>query len=144
MSGPVDRVNLEFKYRRLSADQKFKLLEGLRARLEADSGIVFAYVHGGFVERDFFRDVDVAVWVVDTGKAFYYTVDFSAKLEVKMGVAVDVQVLNEAPLPFRHYVFTRGRLLFSRDENLRLRVVDEVVRQYADLKQLMEITSRKC
>lgn len=138
----MDTANLEFKYRRMSADQKLKLLEGLRARLEGDSGIAFVYVHGGFVDRDSFRDVDVAMWVGDPGKAFYYTVDFCAKLEAEMGVAVDVQVLNEAPLPFRYYVFTRGRLLFSRDENLRLRLVDEVVRQYADLKQLMEITSR--
>ncbi|MEM2927064.1 MAG: hypothetical protein QXO94_06350, partial [Candidatus Bathyarchaeia archaeon] len=79
--------------------------------------------------------------IKDLDKAFYYTVDFSAKLEVEMGVPVDVQVLNKAPLPFRYCVFTRGRLLLSRDENLRLRLVDEVVRQYIDLKQLIETES---
>jgi len=142
MSGSMDIAKLEFKYRKLSDEQKRKLLERLKKRLEDTSEIVFGYVHGGFLERNSFRDLDVAIWIRDSGKAFYYTVDFSAKLEVEMGVPVDVQVLNEAPLPFKHYVFTRGRLLLSRDENLRLRLIDEVVRQYADLKQLVETASR--
>jgi len=136
MSGSVDMAKLEFKYRRLSAEQKLELLERLKGWLEGVSEVLFVYVHGGFVERDSFRDLDVAVWIKRLGEAFYYTVDFSAELEVEMGVPVDVQVLNGAPLPFKHYVFTRGRLLFSRDENLRLRLVDEVIRQYIDLKQL--------
>ncbi len=136
MSGPVDTAKLEFKHRRLSAEQKLKLLERLRKRIKEVNGVVFAYVHGSFVERDSFRDLDVAVWIRIPSKAFYYTVDFSAKLEVEIGVPVDVQALNEAPLPFKHYVFTRGRLLFSKDNNLRLRLIDEVVRQYTDLKQL--------
>ena len=143
MSGSVDIAKLEFKYRRLSAEQKLKLLERLRERFEGVSGVVFAYVYGSFVERDSFRDLDVGVWIRSVGDAFYYTVDFSAKLEVEMGVPVDVQVLNEAPLPFKHYVFTRGRLLFSKDENLRLRLVDEVARQYMDLKQLKRFESAR-
>ena len=34
MSGPVDIAKLEFKYRRLSAEQKLRLLERLRERFE--------------------------------------------------------------------------------------------------------------
>lgn len=143
MSGSVDVAEPAFRYRQLSAERKLKLLERLRGRLEGVSAVVFAYVHGSFADRDSFRDLDVAIWIRDPGEAFYYTVDFSAKLEVEMGVPVDVQVLNEAPLPFKRHVFTRGRLLFSGDESLRLRLVDEAVRQYADLKQLTEIVSKK-
>ena len=142
MSGSMDIAKLEFKYRKLSDEQKLKLLERLKGRLKEAGAVVFAYVHGSFMERDSFRDLDVAIWIRNPGKAFYYTVDFSAKLEVEMGVPVDVQVLNEAPLPFKHYIFTRGRLLLSRDENLRLRLVNEVVRQYVDLKQLIETASK--
>jgi len=141
MSAPMDIAKLEFKYRKLSDEQKLKLLERLKERLEGASEVVFAYVYGSFVERDSFRDLDAAIWIRNLGKAFYYTVDFSAKLEVEMGVPVDVQVLNEAPLPSKHRVFTRGRLLLSRDENLRLRLVDEVIRQYIDLKHLIDTVS---
>jgi len=120
----------------LSAEKKLKLIEALKEKLQRVGGIVFAYVHGSFVERDSFRDLDVVLWVKSEEDAFYYAVDFSAKLESEMKVPVDVQVLNEAPLPFKHHVFTRGRLLFSNDESLRLRLVDEVTRQYADLKMV--------
>jgi len=48
----------------------------LRERLEGLDEVLFAYVYGGFVERDFFRDLDVAIWLREPDKAFYYTVDF--------------------------------------------------------------------
>ncbi len=126
------------KYRRLSERDKAKLLEGLREKIEGDGEVVFAYVHGGFVEASSFRDVDLAIWIKDSSKAFHYTVDFSVKLEIEVGIPIDVQVLNEAPLPFKYHVFTRGKMLFSRDESLRLKLVDETVRQYVDVKLLIE------
>ncbi len=39
-------------------------------------------------------------------------------------------------MPFKHYVFTRGVLLFSRDEELRAKVVDLTLREYIDLLEL--------
>jgi predicted nucleotidyltransferase len=125
----------------LSAEKKLELLNILKEKLERDDGIAFAYIHGGFIERDVFRDVDVTVWIKDVDKAFYYTVDFSAKLEVNVGLPIDVQVLNQAPLPFRYHVFTRGMLLFSKDEKLRLKIADETIREYLDLKALREKTT---
>jgi len=49
-------------------------------------------------------------------------------------------VLNEAPITFRHAVFTKGRLLLSRDERTRIEVVDETVRQYMDLRMLRSLS----
>ena len=141
MSDYAGLAEMELKYRSMPECERLKLVERLRERLAEDSGVVFAYVHGGFLEREWFRDVDVAVWVRDPRDAFYYAVEFSAKLEVELGVPVDVQVLNEAPLPFKYRVFTRGRLLFSRDERLRLEVVDRTVRSYMDFKKLIEATA---
>lgn len=143
MSGFADLTKLEFKCHELSDERKLELLGRVRMRLEAVGEVLFAYVHGSFIERSSFRDLDVAVWIRNPEEAFHYTVDFSAELGVEVGVPVDVQVLNEAPLPFRHYIFTRGKLLFCRDEDLRLRLADEVLRQYADLKLLTKIVSGK-
>lgn len=136
MSEFSDVAKLKFNYLKLSAEERLKLLEKLKKELKGVTEISFAYVHGGFIERDFFRDLDVAVWLKNSHRAFHYTVSFSAKLEIKMRVPVDLQVLNGAPLPFKFHVFTRGRLLFSKDESLRVRLADEVVREYIYLKQL--------
>jgi len=125
-----------FKYRKLTADEKETLLNGLRKELESVDGVLFAYVHGGFVEMEVFRDIDVAVWIKNPEDAFNYEVDLSAKLEASLKAPIDLHVLNEAPLSFKHHAFTRGKLLFSKDEETRIRLVDEAVRQYADVRAL--------
>ncbi|PUA34191.1 MAG: hypothetical protein B9J98_00945 [Candidatus Terraquivivens tikiterensis] len=136
---PVSENGSDFKYYELSPEEKARLMRSIGEELGFIDGIVFAYLHGGFLERPFFRDVDIAVWVSDPEKAFEYTVDLSASLETKLGFPVDLHVLNEAPLPFKYHVFARGKLLFSRDEWLRATVVDENMRKYLDL---MEATSK--
>jgi hypothetical protein len=139
----LNPIDLEFRYYKLSAEEKARLLDFLRKRLEGIDDIIFAYVHGGFLERSFFRDVDVAVWISDVEKAFYYTVDFSAKLEVEAGFPVDLHVLNEAPLPFKHHVFTTGMLLFSKDEEMRHSIVDQIIKEYIDLKLTEKLSTEK-
>lgn len=128
--------NLEFKYYRVKDEERNKLLERLRQELLKQEDILFAYVHGSFIEVESFKDLDVAVWVNDPERSFEYSVNLSVKLELKLRVPIDVHVLNEAPLPFKHHVFTRGVLLFSRDEELRAKVVDLTLREYIDLLEL--------
>jgi len=64
--------------------------------------------------------------------------DFSVILSNKISIPVDIQVLNEAPLPFKYNVFMRGALIYSKDEGLRLKVVEEVIRKYIDFKELIK------
>jgi len=53
----------------------------------------------GLLERRFFRDVDIAVWLEDPREALHYVIYFSAELEAEVKLPADVQVLNEAPSP---------------------------------------------
>ncbi|RLG42404.1 MAG: nucleotidyltransferase domain-containing protein [Thermoproteota archaeon] len=135
-------IEPKFRYLSLSKEKRSEILEKLRRSLEDLGSIVFAYVHGGFIEREFFRDLDLALWVEDLSNSLKYAVDLSVKLRIKLGIPVDVQVLNEAPLPFKYHVFTEGTLVISRDEDLRSRVVDVTIREYLDFKKLKEV-SRK-
>lgn len=143
MRGVDGAAGLELKWRKLSDVERLRLLGELRRRLESSDEVVFAYVHGSFMEMSSFRDVDVAVWIRRPSEAFRYAVDLSAEVSVEVGVPIDIQVLNEAPLPFKHHVFTRGRLLFSRNEDSRMTLVDEAVRRYADLKLLTKIVEKE-
>ncbi|MGC8850152.1 MAG: hypothetical protein ACP5QI_06745, partial [Candidatus Bathyarchaeia archaeon] len=94
MSDIKDLSRLEFRRLELSEDERLRLLEGLKGRLEEEGGILFAYAYGSFLEGRPFRDIDVAVWIEDLYKAFHYAVDFSAQLEVELKAPIDVQVLN--------------------------------------------------
>jgi len=142
MSKFFDKPKLQFSYIRLSNEERVALLERLACKLKDDPEIVFAYVYGSFIEREFFRDLDVAVWLKNPSKAFDYTVDLSARLEIELGVPVDVQVLNGAPLPFKFYVFKDGKLLYSKDEVLRVRLLDEVLRESLDLQFVQSLAAR--
>ncbi len=129
-------IEPKFRYLSLSKEKRFEILKELRRLLEDSDSIVFAYVHGGFIEREFFRDLDLALWVKDPPNSLKYAVDLSVELRIKLGVPVDVQVLNEAPLPFKYHVFTKGTLVISRNEDFRSRVVDLTIREYLDFKRL--------
>ncbi|MEM3371644.1 MAG: nucleotidyltransferase domain-containing protein [Candidatus Korarchaeum sp.] len=128
------------RYYRMTDGERERLLSELRESLEGVDGILFAYVHGSFLERELFRDVDIALWIEDPKEAFSYEVELSSKLELRFKIPVDVQVLNGAPLPFIYIVLTKGRLLLSRDERIRVEVVDEVIREYADLLLISKIS----
>jgi len=125
---------MEFRYYEIPSEERERIIDELRRLFEKEEEVLFSYVHGGFVSRRFFRDVDVAVWLRDPSRSFYYAVEFP--VSVGIGLPLDVQVLNEAPLPFKYHVFTEGMLLTSKNEDLRSRVVDAVMRIYLDLKLL--------
>ena len=126
-------ADAELRYFRVGESEREAIVCRLRELLERVEGISFAYIYGGFVKRDKFRDVDIAIWVEDPSRAHEYEVDLAVKLSLTLGIPVDVHVLNEAPLPFKYSVFSEGRLLFSRDERKRVEVVDETIREYIDV-----------
>lgn len=109
-----------------------KLTEALRQELEARPEVVFAYLHGSFLAGGPYRDVDVAVWLdparVPSSEWTRYAVDLSSVLHLKLRLAVDVQVLNGAPVAFR-YQAQKGHPLVVRDPELlaefRARTWDE-------------------
>ena len=142
MKDSRDASPVEIEYYRLNIEEKERLLKSLVGRLENMEGVVFAYVYGSFIEMDAFRDVDVAVWIENPGDAFSYEVDLSARLEADLKKPIDIHVLNRSPLPFRQEIFTGGRLLFSKDEERRIRLIDETLRQYADVRMLNATASR--
>ena len=110
--------------------------------------VVFAYVHGSFLEDHPFHDVDLAVYLdpADVGEQeislFVLELALEKSLSQSSGRAavhlpLDVQALNRAPLGFRYQV-CRGKFLFSRDETLRTQWVERTVRHYLDLQPLRQ------
>jgi len=127
---------LEFTYHTLPPKERGRLQAHIRRMLAQDPEVVLAYLHGSFTRGGPFRDVDLALLLRsdDPDRAYHYTVRVAAKLEAALGLPVDVQVLNRAPLPFRHHVLTHGILIFSRDDNLRHLLFDITTRMYLDLQ----------
>jgi predicted nucleotidyltransferase len=90
-------------------------------------------LHGGFVESEVFRDIDVVILLaLDVGDVIDYVEGLREELEKATGLPVDVQVLNEAPPAFAYQVLSKGRILVEREAGLaarlRLHAADDLER----------------
>ena len=110
--------------------------EALLAREE----ILFAYIHGSFLSLSDFRDIDVALFInpeeVSSEQSFDYSFRLSVELSHLTAQDIDIQIVNYAPLGFRHSVCKNGRLLFSRDETLRTDLMEETSLDYIAFYEL--------
>jgi predicted nucleotidyltransferase len=114
--------------------------------LAAEPKVLFAYVYGSFLEDRPFHDIDIGVYLAFSEKteANFFALDLGMKLESVLKASlqerippVDVRVLNWAPPSFAYHLI-RGRLLFSRDEDLRVCFCVWAMWHYLDLKPLRD------
>ncbi len=119
-----------------------RLLDLIGEVLGADEKVVFAYVYGSFVSGDFFRDIDIGIYVNDPeDNPFVISSDlktqlsFRAKKEGMDDLSADhfdVRILNDAPFTFLKRVFKEGTLLVDRDPDLRTDVIEFVALKYRE------------
>ena len=101
----------------LSSEEKEELLAKTTAFLEERSPAVFAYVFGSFLGDETFNDIDIALYMEDHGGKDI--LELERGLEGLLGMEVEMNRLNTAPLSFAFRVIKEGRLIFSRDESRR-------------------------
>jgi predicted nucleotidyltransferase len=104
--------------------------------------IVFAYLHGSFLLKDVFRDVDIAVFLAPgpprPSDDVEYEIALSLRLEKAIGLPMDIKILNRAPLSFRYHA-SRGILLLSRDESTRENFLCRTWSEYFDFARLARV-----
>lgn len=116
----------------LSPHEKASLEKRLADGLDRHPEVLFACLHGSFVEYGPFHDVDLAVYIapefLPPDQLRWYECGLATELQSRVAVPVDVRVLNDAPLAFR-YQALKGRALLTRDaermEEFRARTWDD-------------------
>ncbi|MDW8322215.1 MAG: nucleotidyltransferase domain-containing protein [Armatimonadota bacterium] len=113
----------------LSREEKERVRERLRAVLAPRSEVLFAYLHGSFLQDVPFEDVDVAVYLgggdVVVEDSLQYAFRLADEVERQIGLPVDVQVMNHAPRGVQ-FSATAGELLVCRDEEFRCNFVERL------------------
>ena len=117
----------KYKYHRIGAKGKAKLIEKLRRALEEED-VALAILFGSFVELSSYRDIDVAVYM---GEADLKAIArLSAKLEEKLCAPVDVVPIDNMPTKLKHHVLTKGLVILERVkglyEALYMQTIDEL------------------
>lgn len=114
---------------------KGKIVQQLKEIISMEGGVIFAYLHGSFLEGEKFNDIDIAVELDEGSNTPADIVNFefslSSKIERVIKLSIDIKVLNKAPLAFR-YQAACGRLLFSRDELAREEYLCRTWSEYFD------------
>jgi len=125
-----------------------EMVDRLSTALQLRPEIVFAYLHGSFVDGGRYRDIDIAVYLDPDKAVFLDEFDFAFEAAVDLSKQlrreVDVQVLNGSSTGFQNSVYRTGRLLFSRDERLRLDILERNSLEAMDFHELSLEYLREC
>ena len=120
--------------------KKKKIFTRLKEILIKRDEILFVYIHGSFLDNLPFHDIDIALYVdpkeVDSSQSFDYSLRLSVELSQKLGKDIDTHVMNYAPVGFQHSVYKNGKLLFSREDSLRLELLEKNSLDYISFYEL--------
>ncbi|MEO0096226.1 MAG: nucleotidyltransferase domain-containing protein [candidate division WOR-3 bacterium] len=115
------------------------LISDLKEALYTDAEIIFAYIFGsyGIGKPTFLSDIDIACYLLTNREQFTKKL---ALIEVITSALktdeVDLVFLNNAPIVLCYQVLKTGKLLFSKDERLRLNFIKNVYDFYCDAEPL--------
>lgn len=130
------------------------LSENLTRCLAEKEEILFAYLLGTFLTRNDFEDIDVGIYLdpqkipeIDTLR---YELELTVEMEkhlkpgeiFKRYIPMDIKVINDAPVTFRYSV-SAGKLLFSKDENIREEFVCRTWQEYFDFQYVLDTYYRE-
>lgn len=121
----------------MSQDDKKKIISLLTEILKTFAEIDFAYLHGSFLNREEFGDIDIAVFIrieeyLPEVSLTKLEIDLEVKVEKIAGYPVDIRALNNAPLSFRYNVLKNGQLMFARDEDFQVDFAARTITSYIE------------
>lgn len=105
-----------------------KIRAHLRQQLAARPEIDFAYLFGSFLDGPGYHDVDVGVYLhppLPCDRVFDYEMAVSTQLTLALHIAVDLHVLNDAPLGFQHSALA-GELLVARNQERLTDLIEQI------------------
>jgi predicted nucleotidyltransferase len=112
------------------------ILEKIRQTL-SNIDIDLGYVIGSFLDTPDFNDVDVAILPhreLTPYEVFRFSMHVARKLEqsIEPRLEFDVKILNACPTSFQYEVINKGKLVYCRDEIIRVRYEKGVIGDFLD------------
>lgn len=108
--------------------------------------IAYAYIFGSFVQKQYYHDIDVAVYLgknFDKNDLIKFPYSYESQLISELNILVrkniDLVVMNSAEILIQQRIINKGILLFSRDESARIFYENYVRKLYIDSEHLRMI-----
>jgi predicted nucleotidyltransferase len=115
---------------------KEEVLKKLRLILNSEEEVLLAIVFGSFVELNSYRDVDVAIYA--KSKDLEYIAKLSAKLELGLGIPVDVVPLDEISSKFRYNVLVNGIIVVEKISGIYEALLNQTLDELIDLERAFQ------
>lgn len=119
----------------ISKNQIILLIQNI---LQNEEKVIFAYLHGSFIEQDFFNDIDIAVYCSEIESIFSFQADMKIKISDELRNRgfdispdeIDLRVINNADYDFLIEVLDRGILIVDKDPEIRTDFIEKVSLSY--------------
>lgn len=120
--------------------EKAQIVNVIQHVLAEKEEILFAYIFGSFVDREVFRDIDVALYLQDPRRmdVLRFELALEEELQKRVHLPCDVRAINDAPLGFVYHVLAKKILVLDRDTELRAQFESLVLREYFDFRHLLQ------
>ncbi|MFH5834378.1 nucleotidyltransferase domain-containing protein [Halalkalibaculum sp. DA3122] len=124
----------------MKVDKKNHIRRRIKDFFASKEEVLFVYLFGSMVDKEKFRDVDIAVYMKSTPDLISRG-KLQAALDRILAGTVDVTILNELPAKnpaFAYEIVTKGVLLLNRDPDLHTTYKSKVYRYYFDTAYLRD------
>jgi len=127
----------EYVYFRADEREKERILSRIRDILAREDKVLLAIIFGSFTTLESFRDIDVAVFSLDT--SLDYIAKLGAKLELELGIPVDIVPITELDPYFKRSILTKGRVILEKAPG----IYEALLREAEDEITAAELEKRK-
>lgn len=128
-------------YYKLDERKRGEILQKLRSLLAGDDRVALAYVFGSFTRRASVRDVDVAVYAAPP-LSFDELLDLGAKIELELGIPVDLVQLSDLSPKFRYKLLRHGLPVVEKHRHLKYSLMDQALSEFDDLVALRKLPAK--
>jgi predicted nucleotidyltransferase len=122
----------------MSQTEKDRITSLISHKLDSDERVIFAYLYGSFVCGNFFRDIDVFVYIRNDEDTFVTQSSirdniYESVINAGFHIGIDdfdVRVINDAPYDFVIDILDKGTLLVDKNRRLRTDYIERISDQY--------------
>lgn len=108
----------------------------IRDLLVREPHVLLAVIFGSFVELESYRDIDIAIYSLKRDLDYY--LGLGARLELELGIPIDIVPIDEVPPRFRFEILRRGVVVVEKIPGL----YEALLSQAVDELELMELLAR--
>ena len=117
----------------ITKQKKEEIIKSISTYLQQHVEIYAAYIFGSFITGRSFADIDLGISTRhEPENLFEYEFELENNLEKRVKFAMDVRVLNTAPLSFLQNVIRHGQIIVDKEPNRRSDFESYVLKKYFD------------